>query len=254
MALQLCRECAARISTEAPSCPHCGVPDPTRGSAPEARAADGDAPIPATSRAEDPGDAGWYYLASDRQQGPHTRGELLKLLHSGEILPETRVKSGSMQYWMPVKTVPELGGGGPTGEPSRLRPGTVRRAAGGGLRAEPARRTPAGDERERSARLVANVGYGLQAAGFLTGVSLFVAVGVAYARRDDVEGTWLHSHFQWQINTFWYLMLWVAGSLFLAMVLQLSTVGFGVLWFPSAIWFIYRVVHGWLRLNDGDRV
>jgi uncharacterized membrane protein len=247
MALQPCRECGARISTEAPSCPHCGVPDPTRGSAPEARAADVDSPV-------DPGDASWYYLADDRQQGPHTRGELLRLLGSGEISPETRVKSGSMQYWMPVKMVPELGGGGSTGEPSRLRPGTVRRTAGGGLRVEPARRTPAGDERERSARLVANVAYGLQAAGFLTVVSLFVAVVVAYARRDDVEATWLHSHFQWQINTFWYLMLWVAGSLFLAMVLRLSTAGFGVLWFPSAIWFIYRVVHGWLRLNDGDAV
>ena len=42
--------------------------------------------------------------------------------------------------------------------------------------------------------------------------------------------------------------------LFLAVVLGLSAAGSAVLWFPSALWFIYRIVHGWLRLNDGDRV
>ena len=75
--------------------------------------------------------------------------------------------------------------------------------------------------------------------GALNGVRIFV-------KRDDVAGTWLESHFRWQIRTFWFGLLWsVLGVLSLVVV-----VGFAVL-FANLVWFIYRIVKGWIRLNEG---
>src|SRR4051812_43281977 len=105
MSLQPCRECASRVSTEAPFCPHCGVPDPTRGTG----ADEPGLPDPAASPPDaDRETAAWRYIQGELQQGPRTRSQLLELLRSGEISPETRVKSDAMPYWMPVKMVPEL--------------------------------------------------------------------------------------------------------------------------------------------------
>jgi uncharacterized membrane protein len=58
-------------------------------------------------------------------------------------------------------------------------------------------------------------------------------------------GTWLESHFRWQIRTFWFGLLWgVIGA-----ALLLVLVGYFVL-LADAIWIIYRVVKGWLNLSD----
>jgi uncharacterized membrane protein len=66
-----------------------------------------------------------------------------------------------------------------------------------------------------------------------------------YVKKDEVAGTWLESHFRWQIRTFWFGLLWgVVGGL-----LAIVVVGFAVL-FAAAVWIIYRIVKGWLNLND----
>ena len=44
---------------------------------------------------------------------------------------------------------------------------------------------------------------------FLTGWPSIIAVILNYVKRGDVAGTWLESHFRWQIRTFWYGLLWV---------------------------------------------
>src|SRR3982750_4497386 len=93
---------------------------------------------------------------------------------------------------------------------------------------------------EKHLKTVATVVYVLQAAGFFVGITWIVAVIVDYVKRDDAAGTWLASHFSWQIRTFWWGLLWgVIGGL-LALVL----VGFVVL-FADAVWIIYRIVKGW---------
>jgi uncharacterized membrane protein len=98
---------------------------------------------------------------------------------------------------------------------------------------------------EKHLKTVATVAYALQAAGFFVGITWIVAVIVDYVKRDDAAGTWLASHFSWQIRTFWWGLLWgVIGGL-LALVL----VGFVVL-FADAVWIIYRIVKGWLRLSE----
>ena len=92
---------------------------------------------------------------------------------------------------------------------------------------------------------------------FIFGWPSIIAVIINYVKRSDAKGTWLESHFQWQIRTFWYAMLaslviGVSGAL-LAIVL----VGFAI-WaigfFLLGIWAIYRIAAGWMRLNDGRAV
>ena len=86
---------------------------------------------------------------------------------------------------------------------------------------------------------------------FLTGWPSIIAVILNYVKRGEVRGTWLESHFRWQIRTFWFGLLWAS----LCVLLVIATLGVGILivWIPLGlvgIWFIYRVARGWLRLKD----
>lgn len=102
---------------------------------------------------------------------------------------------------------------------------------------------------EKELKTLATVVYALQAAGFFVGLTWIVAVVINYVKRDDVRGTWLESHFSWQIRTFWWGLLWaVVGG-----ILVLVVVGFAVL-FADAVWIIYRIVKGWLALSENKPV
>ena len=63
-------------------------------------------------------------------------------------------------------------------------------------------------EKERSLKTIATVVYALQAAGFFIGLTWIVAIVLNYIKKEDVAGTWLESHFRWQIRTFWFGLLW----------------------------------------------
>ncbi|HZE61816.1 MAG TPA: hypothetical protein VE085_14815 [Burkholderiales bacterium] len=63
---------------------------------------------------------------------------------------------------------------------------------------------------EKNLKTVATVAYALQAAGFFVGITWIVAVIVDYVKKDDARGTWLESHYRWQIRTFWFELLWGA--------------------------------------------
>ena len=96
------------------------------------------------------------------------------------------------------------------------------------------------------------VGTATVVGAFLFGWPSLIAVILNYVKRSEVRGTWLDSHFRWQIRTFWFGLLWVAVCLFFIV----GTLGIGILiaWMPLAfvsLWFIYRIVRGWLRLRDG---
>jgi uncharacterized membrane protein len=87
---------------------------------------------------------------------------------------------------------------------------------------------------------------------FLTGWPSIIAVILNYVRRSEARGTWLESHFRWQIRTFWFGLLWIS----LCVLFVIATFGIGILiaWLPMALvglWFIYRIVRGWLALSDG---
>jgi uncharacterized membrane protein len=90
---------------------------------------------------------------------------------------------------------------------------------------------------------------------FLTGWPSIIAVILNYVKRGDVRGTWLESHFRWQIRTFWFGLLWVA----LGLLFVIATFGIGIIvaWLPMMLvgfWFIYRIARGWLALNDGRQM
>src|SRR5687768_8505624 len=83
---------------------------------------------------------------------------------------------------------------------------------------------------------------------FLTGWPSIIAVILNYVKRSDVRGTWLDSHFRWQIRTFWFGLLWLT----LGAVLFVTVVGIPfaiVLWFATGIWVLYRIIRGWLALS-----
>lgn len=102
---------------------------------------------------------------------------------------------------------------------------------------------PASDDANKT---LTTVIYALYASSLLLGVTMLVAIVMNYVKRDDVAGTWLESHFRWQIRTFWYALLWSA----LGVLTLVFVVGFAVL-FANLVWFIYRIVKGWIRLNEG---
>jgi len=88
---------------------------------------------------------------------------------------------------------------------------------------------------------------------FVFGWPSIVAVIINYVKRGEARGTWLESHFTWQIRTFWYAFAWsclvfLLGGLLLIVVVGLAiwAVGFFIL----GIWAIYRIARGWLRLRD----
>jgi uncharacterized membrane protein len=87
---------------------------------------------------------------------------------------------------------------------------------------------------------------------FLTGWPSIIAVIMNYIRRDAARGSWIESHFRWQIRTFWFGLLWI--SLCLAFIAVTFGIGIIIAWLPMAlvsIWFIYRIARGWMALRDG---
>jgi uncharacterized membrane protein len=84
---------------------------------------------------------------------------------------------------------------------------------------------------------------------FVFGVPSIIAVVINYLKRGEARGTFLESHFRWQIRTFWFALLWcvVGGMLFLTFVGIPLAVG---IFFAAGVWAIYRIARGWLALRD----
>ena len=112
------------------------------------------------------------------------------------------------------------------------------------------------DGRERSLQTIGHISYllhtvvavgavlpGAQASVLL----LLVAFILDLVKRDDAAGSWQESHFRWRIRT----VLW-AGGLYLvtAPLWALLLVPGWIAWTLISIWFLYRVVRGWLNLKN----
>lgn len=110
--------------------------------------------------------------------------------------------------------------------------------------------------RDASLRTVGNISYGLHAvvaiSAVLPGVQasillLLVAFILDLVKRDDARGSWQESHFKWRIRS----VIW-AGILYVVTIpLWLLLIAPGwIAWAAISIWFLYRVVRGWLALHD----
>jgi uncharacterized membrane protein len=88
---------------------------------------------------------------------------------------------------------------------------------------------------------------------FLFGWPSIIAVVLNYVKRSDVRGTWLESHFRWQIRTFWFAAAWAVLVALISAPLALVLVGFAT-WAAGLVllglWAVYRIARGWMALND----
>jgi len=87
--------------------------------------------------------------------------------------------------------------------------------------------------------------YVLYALSYFAGITAIIGIIINYVKKEDVAGTWLESHFRWQIRTFWFGLLWAVIGAATVVIL----IGFAIL-FANFCWIIYRIVKGWLNLND----
>lgn len=84
---------------------------------------------------------------------------------------------------------------------------------------------------------------------FVFGVPSIIAVVINYLKRDEAKGTFLESHFRWQIRTFWFALLWfLIGAMLFATFIGIP-LALGV-FFADGVWAIYRIARGWLALRD----
>jgi uncharacterized membrane protein len=87
--------------------------------------------------------------------------------------------------------------------------------------------------------------YILQVIGLFIGLTLIIGVIIDYVKRADAAGSWLESHYRWQIRTFWFSLLFA----FIGVATSVIGVGYIIL-VGDAIWLIYRIAKGLLYLND----
>src|SRR6187431_2090904 len=88
---------------------------------------------------------------------------------------------------------------------------------------------------------------------FLTGWPSIIAVIINYVKRSEVRGTYLDSHFGWQIRTFWYAVMWSI----VALVIALTLIGIPFAWMLVVIvglWVLYRIIRGWIALSSGEPI
>ena len=86
-------------------------------------------------------------------------------------------------------------------------------------------------------------------ASFVGSVPSIIAVILNYVKRGDARGTWVESHYRWQIRTFWFALLWFVIGWVLIFTIVGAIVGVPVL-AALTLWLIYRIARGWLRLRD----
>ena len=113
------------------------------------------------------------------------------------------------------------------------------------------------DSRQRSLKTVGNISYLLHTivavGAVLPGVQasialLIVAFIIDMVKKDDAAGTWQESHFKWRIRS----VLWAGGLYVITIPLWILLVLPGwIAWAAISIWFLYRVIRGWMNLNAG---
>jgi uncharacterized membrane protein len=114
------------------------------------------------------------------------------------------------------------------------------------------------DRKQQSLKTIGHISYALHAivavSALIPGVQgsillLLVAFVLDMVKREDAAGTWQESHFRWRIRS----VVW-AGVLYLvtAPLWLLLVIPGWIAWLLISIWFLYRVVRGWMKLSAGE--
>jgi uncharacterized membrane protein len=111
------------------------------------------------------------------------------------------------------------------------------------------------DPRQQSLKTIGHISYFMHAVvaigAVLPGVQasvllLLIAFFIDMIKRDDARGTWQESHFSWRIRS----VLWAGGLYLITAPLWLLLLVPGwIAWACISIWFLYRIVRGWLNLS-----
>jgi uncharacterized membrane protein len=113
------------------------------------------------------------------------------------------------------------------------------------------------DDKQNSLKTFGHISYllhtivavGAVIPSFQPGIALLiVAFIIDVIKKDDAAGTWQESHFRWRIRS----VLWAGGLYVLALPLWFLFIIPGwIAWVAISIWFLYRVIRGWMNLNNG---
>lgn len=104
-----------------------------------------------------------------------------------------------------------------------------------------------GNNLDNQRRFFTQLNYILYLASAFTLISAFVAIAINYSMLSDVKGSYMESHFYWQINTFWIFL----GGLVLTGILSFTIFGW-LVFLASFVAVIYRSIKGWLALSRGQ--
>lgn len=86
---------------------------------------------------------------------------------------------------------------------------------------------------------------------FVSGWPSIIAVIINYVKREDTRGSYLESHFRWQIRTFWFALLFVIIAILFAVTFVGIPIALVIAWF-AGLWVLYRIARGLLRLRDDE--
>lgn len=180
----------------------------------------------------------WHLKIGDQRHGPYSREEVARYLGEGRITPHSLLAREGSDSWMVAKDDPLLS------DLFETTPGSA---------APPPQTAPATrvEKPAPADPLWAHVAYGLFAS-LLLGVSApftVIAVVLAHVNRENARGTWLESHYTWQIRTFWIaLPIFLVGSF--TVYLPIGWLFILAAW----LWVIYRAIKGWLRLSREEPI
>lgn len=110
--------------------------------------------------------------------------------------------------------------------------------------------------RDQQLKTLGHISYALHAivavGAVLPGVQgsvalLLIAFFLDLFKRGDAIGSWQESHFGWRIRS----VLWAGGLYIVTIPLWFLFIVPGwIAWGLISLWFLYRVIRGWLALGD----
>lgn len=84
---------------------------------------------------------------------------------------------------------------------------------------------------------------------FSMGAFSWIPLIISYVKRGDAASTFVYSHHNWQIRSFWWYLVWmvIGGILFMTVIgIPLAWLVFTGAW----IWKAYRLIKGFSDLNN----
>ena len=88
---------------------------------------------------------------------------------------------------------------------------------------------------------------------FSLGTLSIIPTLINYVKRGETAGTVAHSHHTWMIRSFWYFVLWMAMGWLIMFTLGWILIGFPLawgIWIIAVLWKAYRLIRGFLDLNE----